>query len=134
MCDLFVAFEQDALNGPEGKKFILAVREVAAWAREQNRTTLGQALDAAAQTMQSCCDSPVGMDSFLLEIVWDNLAPELEKLLVPQSAGEATPAGEPVGSTPFGTAANSAPNRRREVVKAAASGWCASKKNGWTNS
>lgn len=87
---LFLSFDSGTYSSETGTAFLAAAHDLATCARNANRESLANALDAAARTFHAISCSPIPLDSTLLEVVWDELWPELAKLTMP-----APPASEP---------------------------------------
>lgn len=78
---LFLAFDQSSYSAEIGREFVAAAIELSDQARASNLPALADALGAATRTFLAISSSPIPLDSTLLGVVWDELWPELTKLL-----------------------------------------------------
>ena len=93
---LFLSFEEGTYCDAVGKAFIATSEELATKAREANRENLAAALESAARTFTLVSASPVPLDDMLLSVVWDDLWPELTKLVAVQTSSNTIPPSLPI--------------------------------------
>ncbi len=87
---LFVAFEKQEYTPAVGEAFIAQAESLAEQARVCHRHSLAEAFAAAAKNFRLLAASPIPLDDMLISVVWDNLCPELSKLIAPRAV-EPTP-------------------------------------------
>lgn len=111
---LFSAFEAGTYSSDVGREFIAAAQELAAHARSAKLVELAVALDNASRSFQAISSSPVPLDATLLEVIWDDLWPELTKLL----PGTESRAGECSTSTDLASRRDSSTDRNASPTAA----------------
>jgi len=85
LLQLFLAQQRGQYGDSVGKAFLESAETFAAWASQAGRTTLAEALNAAAGNFRTILDASLDVDRDLLSIIWDRLSPELEQLRVPDA-------------------------------------------------
>lgn len=92
--ELFLAFDRGQYDPQVGADFVTRCRELAAWARSEQRSELAAALESAADNFVAIASSPIELNRQLLSMIWDGLWPELVKLVDPDHRSPGAPAAE----------------------------------------
>lgn len=93
LVELLLATERGEYDETLGKDFLTAAGAFAGWCDERKQAELAGAIRTAAADFETIFNSPLDVDSMLLSVVWDRLAPALGALL-------ASPAGAATAATP----------------------------------
>ncbi|TWT39748.1 chemotaxis protein CheA [Blastopirellula retiformator] len=123
LIEMFIKAETEPFDDDRSTAFIEAMAELKLCARNGSETALLNAVDEAGRNFKTIYDSGIGVDSMLLSIVWEQIAPALQS-----RAPQPEPTPEPEVAAPPEAAAPKSPEGESADGEAAKEKGASSKK------